>query len=74
MSRFCGVRCIAELYVIEADIGGKPPDQCLLARRAKSRPLLDKFELWLHATMAKLKRETEHASRSSHAAAESVGT
>lgn len=55
------LRRIAELYVIEADIRGKPPDQRLLARRARSRPLLDEFALWLNATLAKLSRKSDTA-------------
>jgi transposase len=55
------LRRIAELYVIEADIRGKPPDQRLLARRSRSRPQLNDFELWLHATMAKLSRKSDTA-------------
>lgn len=47
---------IVELYVIEADIQGNPPDQRLLARRVRTRPLLDDFELLLRTTMAKLSR------------------
>lgn len=53
------LRRIGELYVIEADIRGKPPDQRLQARQTRSRLLLDEFELWLRATMAKLSRKSE---------------
>lgn len=55
------LRRIAELYVIEADIRGKPPDQRLLARSARTRSLLDDFELWLRTTMTKLSRKSETA-------------
>jgi transposase len=33
------LRRIAELYAIEADIRGKRPDERLLARRERARPL-----------------------------------
>jgi len=34
------LRRIAELYVIEAEIWGKPPDERHLIRQARSRPLV----------------------------------
>ncbi|PFH08538.1 transposase [Collimonas sp. PA-H2] len=53
------LRRIGELYVIEAEIRGKPPDERLLARRTRSRPLLDELETWLHTTMATLSRKSD---------------
>ncbi len=50
---------IAELYVIEAEIRGKPPNERLMVRRARSRPLIDDFERWLRATLEKLSRKSD---------------
>jgi transposase len=50
---------IGELYAIEADIRGKPPDERLLARRTRSRPLIDDFETWLRTTMETLSRKSD---------------
>ena len=42
-----GLRRIAELYVIEAEIRGNPPEQRLAERQARSRPLVEAFGDWL---------------------------
>ncbi len=55
------LRRIAELYVIEAEIRGKPPDARLLARRARARPLLDDLERWLRTSVEKLSRKSDTA-------------
>lgn len=55
------LRRIAELYVIEADIRGKPPDERLRARQIRARPLLDGLEQWLRGTLEKLSRKSETA-------------
>ncbi|MGV7211664.1 IS66 family transposase [Oxalobacteraceae bacterium A2-2] len=55
------LRRIAELYVIEADVRGKPPDLRLQARQARARPLLDDLELWLRTSLTKLSRKSETA-------------
>ena len=53
------LRRIGELYVIEADIRGKPPAERLSARRARSRPLLDDLEMWMRSTMTTLSRKSD---------------
>jgi len=53
------LRRIGELYVIEADIRGKPPDERLSARRARSRPLLDDLESWMRSTLQTLSRKSD---------------
>jgi transposase len=45
---------IAELYVIEAEIRGKPPHERRLVRQASAKPLLDDLERWLRAALDKL--------------------
>ncbi len=53
------LRRIAELYVIEADIRGKPPDQRRQARQNRARPLLDDLGRWLRAALEKLSRKSD---------------
>jgi transposase len=53
------LRRIAELYVIEADIRGKPPHERRLVRQAKAKPLLDDLERWLRAALDKLSRKSD---------------
>jgi len=55
------LRRIAGLYVIEADIRGKPPDERRQVRQARSRPLLDDLERWLRATLDTLSRMSDTA-------------
>ena len=53
------LRRIGELYVIEADIRGKPPNERREVRQMKSLPLIDDFEVWLRATLLKLSRKSD---------------
>lgn len=55
------LRRIAERSVIEAVIRGKPPDQRLLARQERARPLLDDLERWPRAALDKLSRKSDTA-------------
>ena len=55
------LRRIAELYVIEADIRGKPPDERRQIRQDRSRPLLDDLERWLRTTLDTLSRKSDTA-------------
>ena len=55
------LRRIAELYVIEAEIRGKPPDERRQVRQAHSRPLLDELEHWLRTTLDTLSRKSDTA-------------
>jgi len=55
------LRRIAELYVIEAEIRGKPPDERRQVRQARSRPLLDDLERWLRTTLDTLSRKSDTA-------------
>jgi transposase len=52
---------IAELYAIEAEVRGKPPDQRLQARQARAKPVLADLEGWLRAALAKLSRKSDTA-------------
>lgn len=49
-----GLKRIAELYEIEADIRGQSAAGRLSARCEKSNPLIDAFEQWLNKNLAKV--------------------
>ena len=49
-----GLRRIAELYAIEADIRGCPPEGRLAERRARSAPLVQAFSDWLKQQRARV--------------------
>jgi hypothetical protein len=53
------LRRIAELYVIETEIRGKPPHERRLVRQARAKPLLDDLERWLRAALDKLSRKSD---------------
>jgi transposase len=55
------LRRIAELYVIEAGIRGKPPDERRQIRQARARPLADDLEHWLRNTLDTLSRKSDTA-------------
>jgi len=48
------VRRIDELFAIERDINGLPPDQRVRVRRERSKPLTEDLERWLRAERRKL--------------------
>ena len=48
------VRRIDELFAIEREINGQPPDRRLAVRRERSKPLVDSFETWLRGERKKL--------------------
>lgn len=48
------LRRIAELYLIERDIGGLDADRRRAIRQHRSRPLIDALRPWLEANLAKL--------------------
>lgn len=52
---------IAELYAIEGEIRGRPPDERLQARMSRARPLLDSMHQWLQATLALMSRKSDIA-------------
>ena len=53
------LRRIGELYAVEADIRGKPPNERLAVRRTRSRPLLDDLEAWLRGILSTLSRKSD---------------
>jgi transposase len=50
---------IAELYAIESEIRGRPPDERLQVRTSRARRLLDSLHLWLQSTLAVVSRKSE---------------
>jgi len=48
------VRRIDELFAIEREINGQPPDQRLGVRQKRSKPLVEALEKWLRSTRRKL--------------------
>jgi transposase len=53
------LRRIGELYLIEANIRGKPPHERQQVRQAQSKPLIDDLESWLRASIEKLSRKSD---------------
>src|SRR5665213_1394404 len=52
---------IGALYVIEAEIRGRPPDQRKAVRQARAGPLLDDLHDWLHTTLGTVSKKSELA-------------
>jgi transposase len=55
------LRRIAELYAVEAEIRGEPPDKRRQVRQASAKPLLDDLERWLRGSLEKLSRKSDSA-------------
>jgi len=53
------VRRIDELFEIEREINGKPPDMRKALRQARSKPLLDTLGVWLREQRARVSQKTE---------------
>ena len=45
---------IAQLYGVEKEVRGQPPDQRVKARQSKSKPIFDDLEAWLHAQLTRI--------------------
>jgi transposase len=52
---------IGELYAIEDDIRGKPPDERREVRQARAGPALDALHAWLHEQLSKVAKKSEFA-------------
>ena len=52
---------IAELYAIEGEIRGRPPEERLSIRNMRTRPLLEALRHWLETTLAAVSRKSEIA-------------
>lgn len=47
------IKRIAQLYGVEKDVRGQPPDVRVKARQSRSKPIFDDLETWLHAQLPK---------------------
>jgi hypothetical protein len=52
---------IGELYAIESDIRGSPPERRAEIRQARAGPLLEDLRAWLRQTLARLSKKSELA-------------
>ena len=52
------IQRIAQLYAVEKEARGSPPDQRVALRQAKSTPILDDLESWLQSELPKLSGKT----------------
>lgn len=52
---------IGELYAIESEIRGRPPEERLQARMTRARPLLEALHEWMQITLARTSRKSEIA-------------
>jgi len=50
---------IGQLYAIEDQIRGRPPDERREMRQQRSRPLMDSLHAWLETTLSKLSRRSD---------------
>ena len=55
------MRRIDELFAVERDINGKPPDGRKAVRQARSKPLVEALGLWLREQRAKLSAKSDTA-------------
>lgn len=52
------IRRIGELYEIEAQIRGRPPDQRAEQRLARAGPILESMKSWLDSTLVRISRKS----------------
>lgn len=52
---------IAELYLVEGEIRGRPPDERKQVRQARSRPLIAALHEWMRNTLTKVSRKSDIA-------------
>lgn len=52
---------IGELYCIESELRGRPPDERRVARQARAGPLLDDFRAWLMSIARQLSKKSDAA-------------
>ena len=52
---------IGELYSIESEVRGKPPDERRAVRQARAGPLLDDLRAWLMSTTRQLSKKSDAA-------------
>ena len=52
------IKRIAELYAIEKEVRGKPPDERVRVRQARARPILEDLEAWLAQQLTRISGKT----------------
>ena len=52
------IRRIAELYAIEKEVRGQPPDARVRLRQIRARPIFDDLEAWLGAQLTQISAKT----------------
>jgi len=52
------IKRIADLYAIEKEVRGQPPDERARIRQIKARPLFDALEAWLPAQLSRISGKT----------------
>lgn len=55
------IKRITELYAIEQQARGLPPEDRVQLRQAQARPILDDLEVWLQAQLRKISGKSELA-------------
>jgi transposase len=60
---------IGQLYAIESEVRGRPPDERQRVRDTRSRPLLTSLQEWFKAALTKLSRKSETAAAIGYALA-----
>ncbi len=45
------IKRIAQLYAVEKEARGSPPDRRVEIRQAKAKPIFDELETWLHGQL-----------------------
>jgi transposase len=52
---------IGKIFKVEAEISGRPPDERMRVRQARTRPVLDDLKVWLETTLAQLSAKSPMA-------------
>ena len=55
------IKRIAELYAVEKDARGRPPDERARLRQARAKPIFEDLEAWLQAQLPKISGKSELA-------------
>ncbi len=58
------IRRIAEIYAVEKEARGKPPEERTALRQARAKPIFDDLEAWLHAQLPKISGKSPWLRRS----------
>jgi transposase len=53
------IKRIGELYAIEGEIRGRPPDERRAVRQERSRPLLESLRQWMESRLPELSRKSD---------------